>query len=466
MKILIIVPDGVGVRNYLYSNFIDYFKEENHEIIIYHKISKSAIKEIKKQKPFLTNFKEIPSFIENGKARVLRESIAYARLLRNKDILNNKTILKFWNPSKKGFKKKTLYFLSEKIGKILSKFYNIIRKADAVFDKQIAKSKATKININNLKNLSPDFVLNLHQRSSITSPIILAAEKLGIKTGTVIFSWDNVPKARLISRYNNYFVWSQLMKDELELLYPEITPKQVKITGTPQFEFYFKKKNYDTKEVFFNKFGLNPLKKTICFSGNDASSPYEAIYLRDICEEVNKIEIEHRPQIIFRRCPVDTSSRFNKVLEDYKDIVFPINPDWRIEKGNEDSFASIYPTYNDNYLLINTVKHSDLVINLGSTMAHDFAVLNKPCLYLNYNPIKQSFYKVEDIFEFQHFKSMKNMNAVGWINAKKEIAENILESLKKPDKIGSDREHWLEKIALSPLELNSKILFENIKKCI
>ena len=108
MKILIIVPDGVGVRNYLYSSFVDYLNDGKHEIILYHKISNSAIKEIQKHKPFLNNFEEIPHFVENFKARLLRESIAYARLLQNIDVLNNKSIAMFWNPNKKGFKKKTV----------------------------------------------------------------------------------------------------------------------------------------------------------------------------------------------------------------------------------------------------------------------------------------------------------------------------------------------------------------------
>ena len=79
---------------------------------------------------------------------------------------------------------------------MFSKSSYLIKKADFFYEKEISKSEATKINKNKLKALSPDFVLNLHQRATIASPIISAAKKLKIKTGTVIFSWDNVPKAR------------------------------------------------------------------------------------------------------------------------------------------------------------------------------------------------------------------------------------------------------------------------------
>ena len=466
MKILIIVPDGVGVRNYLYSSFVDLLLENNNEVIIYHKLSNSAIEEIKSAKPALNNFIEIPHFLEKPNTRLIRESLAFARLVRNKNILKNNSILKFWNPSKKGIKKKLLYFLARLIGTVLSKSIFLITKADLYFDYLILKSSATKINKVHLRELSPSFILNLHQRSSVSSPVISAAKSLNIKTGTVIFSWDNVPKARLISRYNYYFVWSQLMKQELLLLYPEIQKETIKVTGSPQFEFYFKKEYHLEKQIFFKRYGLDLKKQTICFSGNDASSPYEANYLLDICEEISKINEDLRPQILFRKCPVDKSNRFDAVLEKYKNLVFSIDPDWQTAKSEEDSFISIYPTYNDIQLLVNTVKHSDVVVNLGSTMAHDFAILNKPCLYLNYNPVSNSTFKVEDIYNFQHFRSMQNIDAVGWVNGKQYLLKQLLLGLNDPLKVGKEREKWLETIVLHPVYKNSEILSKKIIECI
>lgn len=467
MKIIIIVPDGVGVRNYLFSNFVSNLIKENHEVFIYHKLSKSAIEEIKNVKPEIKNFIEIPHFIEKPKVRIVRESLAYARLLRNKEKLNNKTIMKFWNPNKKGIKKITLYFLAEFLGYFLSKSKKLIKIYDKIYEKEIQSSNQSNLINKKLLDIKPDFILNLHQRAPIASLIVESAKKININTGTVIFSWDNVPKARLVSRYNYYFVWSELMKNELLELYPEIIEKQIKVTGTPQFEFYYESNYLLDKKIFFSKYGLDIRKRTICYSGNDSSSPYEENYLKDICESISQIKKEDRPQIIFRRCPVDKSDRFDKVLENYKGLIYSIDPDWRIEKEQEDSFASIYPTLNDNKILINTVQYSDVVINLGSTMAHDFAVFDKPCLYLNYNPVKNSKYKVEDIYKFQHFRSMENIEAVGWINNKDEIIKKVIKAIETPDKVGRDRKKWLQRIILHPLHNNSielsKTILEELK---
>ena len=183
---------------------------------------------------------------------------------------------------------------------------------------------------------------------------------------------------------------------------------------------------------------------------------------KDSTTKVKEIDEEKRPQIIFRRCPVDKSDRFNEVIEKYKDLICSIDPDWKTEKEDKDSFTSIYPTINDNILLVNTIKYSDLIINLGSTMAHDAAVLNKPSLYLNYNPVKNSTFNVEDVFNFEHFKSLKDIKAVGWLNNKNEINRKIFKALEKPNEIGEDRKEWLKRIVLHPLDNNSKVLNKTI----
>ena len=466
MKMILLVPDGVGIRNYIFSSFIRNFIKDGNEVLVYHSISKFAIEEIQMNKSEIRNFKVIPDFKEKFIARLLRESIAYARILLNKKKLNNITILKFWSPSKNGFKRKILYFLAEILGVILSNSYSLILKADTLYEKEIVKNKTTELIKKTLLDYQPDIILNLHQRAPSTVPIISSAIELNIKVATVIYSWDNVPKARLISRYDFYFVWSKLMKKELDVLYPEIASSQIHIVGTPQFEFYFQEKYYVDKEFFYDQFGLDIQKKTICFSGNDQASPYEAYYLNDLCEALCKIDQIDRPQIIFRRCPVDKTNRFNQVLKKYSHLIFSIDPDWGGVIGSDGCFSENYPRFNDVSLLVNTLKHSDLVINLGSTMAHDAAILDKPCLYLNYDPVVNSVFKVEDIYNFQHFRSMENLNAVGWINSKEEIHQKIVSALINPLQVGKDRKKWLKKIVLHPIENSSRLLHKKILECI
>lgn len=463
MKILLIVPDGVAVRNYLYSSFIAELEKLGAEVMLYHQISQGAIDEVQVIQPNIKLIKQIPVFIESPKARLFRESAVYARLLRNKKVMQNDTIMDFWNNKNKGWKKKALCTLSELLGYTISESYKAILNLEGLYEKKIAESGVINKIEKDFDTFKPDFVLNLHQRTPVSAPIVTVAKRKNIKTATVIFSWDNVPKARLISRYDTYFVWSELMKSELSLLYPEINKNDIKVVGSPQFEFYFKNELFRSKEEFFAEYGLNPNKKTICFSANDSSSPYEPNYLEDLGSELSKIEEGIRPQILFRRCPVDKSDRFDEVLKKYKSFIFSIDPDWRLADDESNFFTTTYPSYNDLQLLVNTIRHSDAVINFGSTMAHDFAVFKKPCLYLNYNPTNDSVYKVEKVYKFQHFKSLTELDAVGWINQKSEITSKIKLVLENPKEVGKDKKVWMEKIVKYPLQDCSENIAKHIR---
>lgn len=239
------------------------------------------------------------------------------------------------------------------------------------------------------------------------------------------------------------------MKDEMLLFYPEIKVENISITGTPQFEFYHQKDLIVEKKTFFQKFGLDIHKRLICFSGDDTrTSPFDPSYLEDLAESIMKMPENERFQILLRRCPVDISGRFQKIIKKHSTIIKEAAPIWNFDKEG-DNWQLIYPNYKDIALLVNTVYHSDVVINVGSTMAHDFAIFNKPAIYLNYNPVKSNKWNIETIYKFQHFRSMKNLNPVFWLNEKKDIIEVIKKALNSDlssDEI-KDAQRWLNIIS-------------------
>ena len=105
MKIVLLVPDGVAVRNYIYSDFIKELKDANFDIILYHQVPDSAINAINEvKKNEISEIVRIPDFKVNFFSRILQESIVYARLLLNSQKLENKSILLFWNRNQKGCK--------------------------------------------------------------------------------------------------------------------------------------------------------------------------------------------------------------------------------------------------------------------------------------------------------------------------------------------------------------------------
>jgi hypothetical protein len=455
MKICFLVPDGTGIRNYLYSRLIKELPKGT-EIILWHNISENAINEVRKVHPDVKITDEkIPVYIENIKERVLREASTYARLHWNASLVKNNTILTNWNRRRANFKKKILYRVAATFGKWAQNDYQKIRKIENHYTDLINSKETLAPYTSFLKKHKPDVVFCTHQRVPWLVPAIEAAKKQKIKTVTAIYSWDNIPKARLPLRTEKYVVWSDYMKEELHKFYPEIALNDIEITGTPQFEFYSDKSRILTHEAFAKKFHLDQRKKLICYSGDDTDiSPYDPYYLKDVAEVVASMDEDLRPHIIFRRSPADFTKRYDEVLEQYKNIITSIDPIWHSDH-QENQWNHYYPMPDDIDLLVNLAYHCDMAINVASTIAHDFATFNKPTCYINYDQEFSNNWTVKVIYKFEHFRSMGNLSAVEWINSKADIKQIILNSLYKPAMISKDRLKWLNRIVSKDFDQSS-----------
>jgi hypothetical protein len=349
----------------------------------------------------------------------------------------------FWNNSERGLKK--------------------IREAIA---KNERKTKLYFDSLETLEKERPDIVFCTNQRIMLAVAPILAAQDLGIPTATFIFSWDNLPKGTKILETDFYFVWSEHMKNELRYYYPHIAENQVFITGTPQFETHFSENVLLSKEAFFKEYNLSPEKKYICFSGDDiTTSPNDPAYLEDLAKSIVALNQKgHSLGIIFRRCPVDFSNRYDAVLKKYADLIVSINPKWEMKT---DSWHTILPTQEDLVLQMNTIFHSELVVNLGSSMVFDFVAFNKPCAFINYDVPNLAFpdWSVGKIYNFIHFRSMPSKDSVFWINDPNDMEQIVGSMLGSDSKtVVANAQKWFEKINQHPPQLASERIWNAISE--
>jgi hypothetical protein len=420
-KIVLLFPDGVGIRNYLYS---DVFKGVQEDLVLLHNFDETTIKALK-DNVSLSEAITIPVYEESIKEKFLRELICLSRLYSNSRKVANPSLLTNWNWDQKMISKKIFYKVIESIVPFFKK-YSTILKLEEGYQKAIRETSFYDEVKLILGKIQPKIVFCSHQRGLKVATIFAAAKDLGIETTTVIYSWDNLPKARLALRADNYLVWSDFMKKEMELYYPEISSGKIHITGTPQFEFYDNPNNIIEKEIFFKRYNLDPSKKIICFSGDDVkTSPDDPSYLKDIAEEITKAGLQNAYQILLRRCPVDLSGRFDNVVKAYSDLIREAPPLWHYNSSKD--WTAVYPSKEDVKLLVSTAFYSDAVVNVGSTMAFDFAMFKKPCVFINYDQQNKNDvnWSVKTIYQFQHFKSMPSSDAVIWLNSKEEIIKKV-----------------------------------------
>lgn len=462
-RVFVLLPDGIGLKNFAYSDFPKKGVQNGFEVVFWNKTSfnltELGFSEVKlpNLKPFF-----VSTILKNVKTSIFLDYFT----------------LKFKDDTYQSYKF-TSYSTSKSV-KDLFKNY-LFRFFLLLFDNRFR---------NNIQNLiqflesnttyysscksqlaveKPDFIFCTNQRHVSAIAPLLAAADLGIPTSTFIFSWDNLPKATLVLSTDYYFVWSSYMKNELLSYYPAIKGEQIRIVGTPQFEFYYNPLNIIPEEEFFFKYNMNKEIDYVCFSGDDiTTSPFDAFYLRDLAASIVKINMvqEKKIGIIFRRCPVDFSDRYNQVLEEFKDIIVVIDPAWT---SFGECWNEIMPTVEDIRILTSTIYYSKMVFNLGSSMVFDFIIFGKPCFYFNYNPVLDfnQNWSVQKIYKFIHFKSMPSKKAVFWIDTKESISPMLLELINYEGKLDlTETQIWFEKIVSVSPSTTSSVIWENITELV
>lgn len=442
-KVFILLPDGVGLRNFAYTDFYKKAEQQGLDLVFWNittfDLSSLGFREIRIENP---KFHPITDILKKARVQI---DLSLNAKKENDDVYDHYRFPLVYKGAANMVKMLSIRLLmllgTSNSGnkKIRSSIFGLERKT--------AYYKAC---VQILQEEKPAMIFCTNQRTVSAIAPILAAKDLGIPTATFIFSWDNLPKATLVLEPDYYFVWSDYMKKELLHYYPFVKENQVVVTGTPQFEVHTYGHNIESKEVFYKRYGLDLGRRYICYSGDDiTTSPNDPQYLEDTVNAVRKLNAEGQNiGIVFRRCPVDFSDRYDAVLQKNADIITPIDPKW---KRIGEHWNMILPTKEDMDLHMNTIAHTEMVINLGSSMVFDYISFNKPCAYLNYDvPTGLKAVPVKNIYNFVHFRSMPSQDAVLWIDSPEMIPQIIVKGLEASDKTREHAQHWFERINLHP----------------
>ncbi len=457
-KIFILLPDGVGLRNFAFTSFVKIGEQMGWEVVFWNQTSFDLTE---------LGYNELKLL---GKPRAFTDLIKRAKISAELDYFeekfNDKVYQTYKFPSSnKGIKSK----IKNAIVTQLTKTYRGEKGLQKLREKlRISERKSPFYQDCReiLEREKPDFIFCTNQRPVNAIAPLTAAQDLGIPTSTFIFSWDNLPKATMIVEPDFYFVWSEYMKEELLNYYPFINSDNILISGSPQFEPHFDQSLRISREEFYKENGLDLSREYICFSGDDKTTcPDDAHYLQDVAEAIDSLNKNRETKlgILFRRCPVDFSERYDKVLEKHKDLIVPVAPKWEQIGGN---WNSVLPTQEDLELQINTILHTKAVVNLASSMVFDYAILNKPCLYLIYNVANKvdENWSPQKVYDFVHFRSMPTGKEVLWLRSKEEIGVKLESALDNAEKTVAAANDWFEKINLSPAEKASERIWEDIGK--
>lgn len=454
MKIIgVVITDGIGFRNFILSDFILEINNTFDRVVIFSCLPRKVYEEYNLNCEIV----ELEVFNEKFITWFFRKAKEVSHLQLHKkgnfgiqdNLGTNYSLAK----SPRGIATRFIFLLTKFINsENWIQFFNFCQKLS------FSNSEITKGYVVLLKSYNLTELFFTHQRPPYIAPLIHAAMKSKISTTAFIFSWDNLAsKGRMAGNFDNYLVWSELMKSELIRFYTKIKNDSIQVVGTPQFEPYVLER-YKSQNINFSNFDSN--KKTIFFTCNDSSSKNDIIYLEIIAKFILEKRIDFEVNFIVRTSPIEDPDRFFEVKNKYPFIMWDF-PKWLQTRSNhQEDWSQRIPTVEDVRNLRSYLEHCDVCVNVLSTMTLDASVFNKPVINPVFGNANNGMFDDQKFLKYEHLDNVVKTNAVYIVKNQNELLNALNQALCMPESKLTQQKELLAMQIGAPLKGTSKRIAE------
>jgi hypothetical protein len=434
--VVAILPRGEAIRNFVYSGALDRVAERSR-LTVLSVIPNAEIRQLLESR--YEHVYELPDVPERWAVGAMREvlDVVHGRWLWSEVAQTRWQIrdVEARTPAqraKRGVKKALSSAFASRPG------LNLL----SAVERRTARVLSTNQQLVELmRDLKPTLVFNAsHVHAAIAIQPVQAAQWLGIRTAAFLFSWDNLTsQGRIILPYDDYLVWSDRIATDLLHIYKGIIrPEQVSVTGTPQFDFHFRREFQWTRAEYCARVGADPNRPIVFYSTGMANPMFgEPRIVEGIAEMLRAMP--GSPQLLVRVYPKDRTGRFEGVKERNPDVLFPTVP-WEP--------AWLTPMQSDVPLLTNTLRHAAVGINAASTVSLELCMFDKPVVNVGYNPpgMDISPWDYARFYRYDHYRPVVESGAVQVAGSEEEMARLVSEALARPREGSVQRRALMDKM--------------------
>lgn len=227
------------------------------------------------------------------------------------------------------------------------------------------------------------------------------AKRRGIKTICFVEAWDNLSsKGPLSVIPDSMIVWNEFMKQEAAE-YHAFPQDRIHVVGIPQFDIYRDPARFLGREDFFARYGLDPDLKLITYA---LAAGEIATREPDVIEQLYQAMMAGRitmPSQLLVRLHPQTRGKYLAAYERFKGrprlVVQQAGRVARIQDGWD-------PSWEDMIRLGETMCHSDVVLNVGSTISLDAIAFDTPVVGVGFEGGKTRDYlaSYRRYFDYTH----------------------------------------------------------------
>lgn len=291
------------------------------------------------------------------------------------------------------------------------------------------------------KRKRPDLVVTTGPFWFDEPAVTAHATRLGIPVLAMIPSWDNVTtKNRMVFRYDGFLVWSEQTRHELLSVYPDTRDKEIFVTGATQFDVFQQPRFAESRSAFCQRHGLHPELPIVVYA---IGSPHfirgEHLGALQLAERICQGDLG-RIQMLVRPHPTKDNAELVSQFERFSPAVVVqqvARPGTRLNERSQ----------KEEQILdwISTFRHSDVVVNLSSTVTVDAALFDKPVVNVNYDPspAKSQESLIKDVNSvWSHFRPLAESGGLTLVNNPEELVEAVKAYLKLPE-LHREQRRWM-----------------------
>ena len=262
-------------------------------------------------------------------------------------------------------------------------------------------------------------------------PLLRTAVRRRVRTVAVDPSWDNFTNKLLpVRRVDRLIVWNTLMQQQAVDLHG-YEPEDIRIAGAPQWDLYFRDGTFVAREAFFRRIGADPARKLVALTTTPrALYAHHDHVLRVLIEALASRAWRHDAQLLVRLHPRDDLDAYAAVNGTPHVIIEkPFRPTVRAGDGLAIDFTV------DNQLhLANTMRHSDIVVNVASTLAVEAAIVDTPVVNIAFDGEQRLEWarSARRYYRFTHYVNVTRHGAVRVAETPAQLVEAIGRYLDEP----------------------------------
>jgi hypothetical protein len=262
-------------------------------------------------------------------------------------------------------------------------------------------------------------------------PLLRTAVQRAVRTIAADPSWDNFTNKLLpVRRVDRLIVWNELMKAQAISLHG-YRDEEISVVGTPQWDLYFREGTTRSREAFFARIGADPSRKLLTLT----TTPYELYphhrhIIRHLCSAIENGAFGEPVQLLVRVHPRDDIAQYEEF------VGLPhihIEKPFRVTVKAGDGMSADVTLENQRHLA-DTMLHSDVIMNVASTIAIEASIFNTPIVNFSFDgELPEAFSSsARRYYQFTHYQNITRHNAVRVAATPDELITLVTAYLRNP----------------------------------